>query len=91
MRNSYIQIDRKDGIKKENEYYIVDLLGLEVYDENDNLLGILEDIFNTGSNDIYVVKNKLGKQTLLPAISDVIKEINLEQKKIVVHLLKGLE
>ncbi len=91
LRNSYIQIDRKDGIKKENEYYIVDLLGLEVYDENDNLLGILEDIFNTGSNDIYVVKNKLGKQTLLPAISDVIKEINLEQKKIVVHLLKGLE
>ena len=91
LRNSYIQIDRKDGIKKENEYYIVDLLGLEVYDENDNLLGILEDIFNTGSNDIYVVKNKLGKQTLLPAISDVIKEINLEQKNIVVHLLKGLE
>ena len=52
--------------------------------------GKLDDIFNTGSNDIYVVRTEDGKQLLLPAISEVVKEINLEESKIVVHLLEGL-
>lgn len=91
LRNCYIEIDRKDGVKlDENSYYIVDLLGLEVYQDNGKLLGILEDIYNTGSNDIYVVKNEEGKQLLLPAISEVIKDIDLNAKKITVHLIKGL-
>ena len=64
--------------------------GLEVYSDEGKLLGILDDIFNTGSNDIYVVKNELGKQLLLPAISEVVKEINLNEKKIIVHILEGL-
>ena len=91
LRQSYLLKDReKDEPLKEGTYYIVDLLGLEVYDDNGNLLGTLEDIFNTGSNDIYVVKNELGKQILLPAISEVIKEIDIKNKKIIVHLIKGL-
>lgn len=64
--------------------------GLEVYSDEGKLLGILDDIFNTGSNDIYVVKDELGKQLLLPAISEVVKEINLNEKKIIVHILEGL-
>ena len=64
--------------------------GLDVYSDEGKLLGKLDDVFNSGSCDIYVVKDELGKQLLLPAISDVIKEINLEEKKIVAHLLKGL-
>lgn len=55
-----------------------------------NYFGTVEDIFNTGSNDIYVVKDELGKQVLLPGISEVIKEIDFENKKIIVHLIKGL-
>jgi 16S rRNA processing protein RimM len=91
LRNSYLEIDRKDGKQLDkNEYYIVDLLGMEVYTDEGTLLGRLDDIYNTGSNDIYVVKDELGKQVLLPAISDVIKDINIEEKKITVHLLKGL-
>ena len=90
LKNCYIEIDRKDGIKEEGSFYIVDLLGLDVYTDENKLLGKLDDIFNTGSNDIYVVKDDLGKQILLPAIADVIKEINLEKRKIVVHLLNGL-
>ena len=92
FRNLYLEIDRRDGVElEENSYYIVDLLGLNVYSDKGDLLGILDDIYNTGSNDIYVVKNEMGKTLLLPAISEVIKEINLENKKITVHLLKGLE
>ncbi len=91
LRNSYIKVNRKDEPElEEGTYYIVDLIGLEVYSDKGDLLGKLDDIYNNGSSDIYVVKNELGKQILLPAISDVIKEINLEEKKIVVHILKGL-
>ena len=52
--------------------------------------GKVDDIFNTGSNDIYVVKNELGKQILLPGIDEVIKNVDLEQGKITVHLMPGL-
>ena len=91
LRNSYLKVNRKDEPElEEGTYYIVDLLGLDVYSDEGSLLGKVDDIFNNGSCDIYAVKDELGKQLLLPAISDVIKEINLEQKKIVVHILKGL-
>lgn len=52
--------------------------------------GKVDDIFNTGSNDIYVVKDELGKQILLPGIDEVIKNVDLEQGKITVHLIPGL-
>ena len=92
LRNAYLEIARSDEPElEEGTYYIVDILGLEVYTEEDKLLGKVEDIFNTGSNDIYVVEDELGKQTLLPAIGEVVKKIDLENKKIIVHLLKGLE
>ncbi len=91
LRNSYLTVSRNSVEKlEEGRYYIVDLLGLEVYTDEQILLGTLEDIFNTGSNDIYVVKDKQGKQILLPAIQDVIKQIDIENKKIIVHLLPGL-
>ena len=82
LRGSYLIINREDEEPlEEGTYYIVDLLGSEVYTDEDVLLGKLEDIYNTGSNDIYVVKNELGKQILLPAISDVIKNIDIKNKK----------
>ena len=68
----------------------MDLLGLEVYTDEENFLGILDDIYNTGSNDIYVIKDEQGKEILLPGIDEVIKEINIEDKKIIVHLIPGL-
>ena len=54
-------------------------------------LGNLVDVFPTGSNDVYVVKDELGKQTLLPAIGDVIKSVDIKNKKMIVHLLEGME
>lgn len=92
LRNAYLTISR-DSVEKleEGRYYIVDMLGLEVYTDEQVLLGTLDDIFNTGSNnDIYVVKDKQGKQILLPAIQDVIKQIDMENRKMIVHLLPGL-
>ena len=91
LRQSYLLIDReKEEPLEDGVYYIVDLIGLEVYTEEGKLLGIVEDIFNTGSNDIYVVKNDIGKQILLPGIPDVLKKVDLEKEKIIVHLIPGL-
>ena len=91
-KNSFIKIPRKDAVKlPKDSYFVADLIGLEVYTEEGRLLGKLDDIFKTGSNDVYVVKSEDGKQTLLPAIKDVIKNIDFENKKIIVNLLKGLE
>ena len=91
LRNSYIEIDRKDAISlDEGQYFIADLLGLPVFLDTGDNLGILDDIYNNGSTDIYVVKNENGKQFLLPYIDEIIKEIDLKKNKIIVHLLEGL-
>lgn len=91
LRNSYLIVDREAEEPLEaGRYYIVDMIGLDVFTDDNEYLGKLEDIYNTGSNDIYVVKNELGKQILLPAIEDVIKNIDMDNKKVIVHLIPGL-
>lgn len=91
LRNAYVEIDRCDAVHlEEGQYFIADLLGLPVFIDTGDKLGILDDIFNNGSTDIYVVKNELGKQFLLPYIDDVIKDIDLKNGKIIVHLIDGL-
>ena len=90
LKNSFPEVDREDAIPlEEGTYFIVDLIGLEVCTDEGKLLGRVEDIYNTGANDIYVVKDELGKQNLLPGIDDVIKEVKLEDR-IIVHLIPGL-
>ena len=90
-RNLYIKINRKD-IKElpENSYLIVDMLKCEVYTEENELLGKMIDVLQTGSNDVYVVKNENGKEILLPAIKDIVKKIDIQNKKIIVKLMEGL-
>ena len=91
LKGLYLKIHRKDAIPlPEGTYFIADLIGHKVYAYDGKLLGKVDDIYNNGSTDIYVIKDELGKQILLPGIEEVLKEINLEQEKIIVHLLKGL-
>ena len=91
LRNLYVKINRKDAVKlPKDSYFIVDLLGLEVYNVQNELLGKVYDIFPTGSNDVYVVKDDKGKQILIPALKTVIKDIDFEKKKIIVELPEGL-
>lgn len=91
LRNAFLEVDRENAIDlEEGEYFIADLIGLQVITDEGEQLGKIEDIYNTGSSDIYVVKDKLGKQILLPAIEEVIKEISIEENKITVHIIEGL-
>lgn len=72
------------------KFYHHQLLGLQVVEENGGTVGSLVQIFNTGANDIYMVRDAEEKEILLPAISDVIRRVELEKGRIVVHLLPGL-
>ena len=91
FKNCYVKVDRKNAVElPEDSYFIVDLLGLEVFTEDNTLLGKIVDVFPTGSNDVYVVKDELGKQILLPAIGEVIKNVDIPNKKMIVNLIKGL-
>ena len=90
LRGSIIKVNRSKNDLPEGTYYIADLIGLDVYTEEGNLLGKVTDIYNTGANDIYTVKTQDGKEVLLPAIKDVIKQVDIKNEKIIVHILKGL-
>lgn len=90
-RNLYIKRKRdKDEKLEKDTYYIVDLIGCKVCTDDQKDLGEVIDVFSTGSNDVYVVKDELGKQVLLPAIKDVIKNVDIKNKLITVHLMEGL-
>lgn len=90
-KNCYIKIDRSDAVElPEDSYFIIDLIGIRVYTDEGEELGDIVDVFPTGANDVYVVKNEIGKQVLLPAIGDVIKSVDIESKKMLVHLIEGL-
>lgn len=74
----------------ENEYYVADLQGLQVYLEDGTLFGILKDVMETGANDVYIVTTEDGKEVLLPAIKECIREVSIEEGKMMIHLMDGL-
>jgi 16S rRNA processing protein RimM len=80
-----------DRLRKlpEGEYYWRDIIGLEVFTGDNQKLGKIEKIFQAGSNHIYVCTGG-EREILLPAIEDVIKQINLEKRIMIVELLEGL-
>ena len=89
LKSNYIKIPRADAKETdEEEFFIADLIGCEVY-END-LIGIVTDIFTAGASDVYVVKRKGQNDLLIPAIESVIKKIDVANKRIDVEIPRGL-
>lgn len=64
--------------------------GLAVYTEDDRYLGNVAEIITTGSNDVYIVRDEENGEILLPAITEVVRSIDLETRRITVHLIPGL-
>ncbi|MGN0473011.1 MAG: ribosome maturation factor RimM [Lachnospiraceae bacterium] len=90
-RNYEIWIDRKDGVAlEENEYYIADLIGMEVCLEDGSHFGTLKDVMETGANDVYIVTTEDGKEVLLPAIEACVQSVSLEENRMIVHIMEGL-
>lgn len=78
------------GNLKKDEYFIADLVGMTVTEEDGHVLGTLSDVIQTGANDVYVVKMESGKELLLPAIRQCILKVDVESGQMRVHLLPGL-
>ncbi|MDF2511517.1 MAG: rimM [Herbinix sp.] len=90
-RGKDLLIDRENAVKlEEGEYFIFDLIHSEVITDEGEKLGSLAEIISTGANDVYVVKTDEGKEILIPSIKECVLDVNVEHKKITVHLLNGL-
>lgn len=86
-----ILVSRDNAVKLEKgEYYIADILGAKVILEDGSEFGVLEDVMQTGANDVYVVKTLDNKEVLLPKIDECVKKLDIENKIVTVHIMKGL-
>ncbi len=91
LRKCGIFIDRKDAIPlEEGEYYIADIFGMKVFDEDGNELGEITDVLQTGANDVFVVHQDGRKDMLVPQIPPVVLDMNIEEGVMRIHLLEGL-
>lgn len=90
-KGAKLYVTRENAVPlAEDEYFAADLIGLlAVSDENEEL-GSVSDVLQTGANDVYVIQQPNGKELLIPAIKDCIKNIDISGGKMVVHLLPGL-
>lgn len=90
-RGKPLLVTRENAVPlAENEYFIADLLGFAVIDEDGKKLGTLTDVMQTGANDVYVVEMEDKKELLIPVIKQCVLKIDTEAEEIRVHLLEGL-
>ena len=83
-------VPREDAVPlDEDEYYIADLIGMEVFTE-DGRFGVVKDVMETGANEVYIVESDEHGEVLIPAIRQCVLDINVEEKKMLVRLLDGL-
>ena len=91
LKNLQIKIDSEEvGELEENEFYFHQIIGCEVFDENDKNLGEIIDILTPGANDVWVIKGENGKEILIPYIEDVVKKIDITNKKVNIEVMEGL-
>ena len=85
-------VTRENAVElEEDEYYIGDLIGMEVYtDDSEERFGVLKDVMETGANEVYIITSENHGEVLLPAIHECILDIDVEAKKMKVHLMEGL-
>jgi 16S rRNA processing protein RimM len=91
LRGLLVQVAIEDTLPlEEGEYWLYQILGLEVWTTEDELLGVVQEILETRANDVYVVQDKRGRQVLVPALDSVVLDINLEAGRMLVALPEGL-
>ncbi len=90
LRGLLVQIPLEDAIPlEEGEYYYFQVVGVEVFTDEGELLGQVVEVMETGANDVYVVQGKRG-EVLIPAVEDVVRELDLTARRMVIALLPGL-
>lgn len=90
-RNAELFVTRENAVPlKEGEYFVCDLIGLKVVDEENNEIGVVTDVLQTAANDVYEIETSDGKKHLFPAIKQCILNVDLENSVMKVHVMKGL-
>jgi len=91
LRGYTIIVDRANALPlDEDQYYIADLIELDVTTEEGQKLGVIADVLQTGANDVYVVRPEVGKDILIPAIKQCVINVDVAGGKVVVRLMEGL-
>ena len=86
-----LYVTRENAVRlRKDEYFIADLLGVDVWEDNGEKLGTLKDVIETGANDVYVITLENGKELLIPAIKECILDVDIENRKMIVHVMDGL-
>lgn len=84
-------VDREHAVKlKKNEYFVADMIGISVFTEDGKPFGILKDVMETGANDVYIIESPEYGEVLIPAIRQCIFEVDIENQRMVIHLMEGL-
>ena len=84
-------VERKDAVAlEEDEYFIADMIGIQVVTEDDETFGTLKDVMETGANDVYVIDTEEHGEVLIPAIRECILDVDIENQKMKLHLMDGL-
>lgn len=91
-KNAVLYVPKSElGELPENVYYIADLIDSEIFSETGEKIGVLRDVFSTGSNDVYDIKRENAKNLLVPIIDGVVKSVDTDNKKIVIKIPEGLD
>lgn len=90
-RKKSLYVTRENAVKlKKDEYFIADLIGLKAISDEGEGLGIINDVLQTGANDVYVIKKEGAEELLVPAIKECVKNVDIEGGTMELHLLPGL-
>ncbi len=92
-KNAKLYVTRDKAVRlKKDEYFVADLIGMQVVTEEGEAFGTLKDVMATGANDVYVVERsgEDGAEVLMPAIKECVKHIDMETGVITVHIMDGL-
>ena len=91
LKQKELYVDREHAIPlEEGEYYLADVIGSAVTDEEGNVLGTLEDYMETAAQLIYKIKTPEGKEFLVPAVDEFILSVDAEAKKMVIRVIPGM-
>jgi len=91
LRGCYLKIPREYAVRlPKDRFFICDIIGLQVFDEFDTYIGTIKDVLQTGANDVYVVETQNKKEVLIPAIKQVVMNIDLENERMVIRPLEGM-
>ncbi len=91
LKNGELLVERADAVEcEEDEYFIADLYGIVVFDEQDNRLGIITEVYQTGANDVYEITREGESTFLIPAIKECVLSVDIKARRMQIHLMDGL-